>query len=145
MKRNHTATAGKPSRFLFARGFTLSELILAAAILAFALSGLLSLYCKVLVLNKGGVNQFTAMNHAQIVIEEIRNTTFSSIATSIQGGTWDWATNTIAAKGLTPLIGESIDTSYTGTNLLDISVTVSWQDLGQRARSLTVSTKMASK
>jgi len=116
------------------KGFTLAELILAAAIMAFALSGLLILLINCLFLNIANSNVSIAVAHAQYALEEIKNTNF----TSIQSQTWD--KTTISAKGLTPLDSESIVVNVTGVKVLDVAVTVNWKDRGLRNRNLVFKT-----
>ena len=111
------------------KGFTLSELLLAAAILAFALSGLLLLFVNCMLLNAANRNLTIATSHAEFALEEIETTTFASIASA----TWNNAT--ITSKGLTPLNNESIVITVTGTDLKNISVLASWLDRGQKNRS----------
>lgn len=124
-------------------GFTLPELLLAAAILAFALSGILLLFINCIFLNESNRNLTTAITHAQFVLEEIKNTTFNNIATNINAGTWDLNSAGITAKGLIPLSNESIDASVSGTTLLDVTIPVSWRDFGTRDRNFTLRTLIA--
>lgn len=124
--------------------FTLVELLLASAILAFALSGLLALFTNCIVLNETSKNSFIALHHAELVIEEIKNTDFSDISNKIQNGDWDWDESDIGSKGLTPLTNEQIDTLVSGSDVLDITVNVIWLDRGARSRNLSLTTKMVS-
>ncbi len=117
-------------------GFTLPELLLAAAILVFVLAGLLALFLNCLILNEANRNLTTATSHAQYVMEEIKNTGFASIKSKADNGDWDWSTATIGSKGLTALNNESIGTNATGTDLLDIVVRVEWEDRNARARNI---------
>lgn len=126
------------------KAFTLVELLLASAILVVTLSGLAALFSYILVLNETNRNKYSALNHAEFVMEEIKNTTFSGIVTAIQNGNWDWNSSAISSHGLVALTGEQIDTSVSGTTILDVTTVVSWQDTGGRQRSLTVTTKMVS-
>jgi hypothetical protein len=128
------------------RGLTLSELLLAAAILAFVLTGLLALFINCIFINEANRNLSSATGHAQFVMEEIKNTDFNSIESKINNGDWDWTdSQTIESKGLAPLNNESIDTQEVGgdTELLDVRVTVNWQDRRRRNRSLTLETLIA--
>lgn len=122
------------------RGFTLAEVLLAAAILVFVLSGLLVLFINSAFLNEANRNLSVAASHAQFVMEDIKNTDFINIKTKIDNGDWDWNTQTIGARGLSALNNEAIDTNSAGTNLLDIVVTVAWQDRGSRNRSMALET-----
>lgn len=122
--------------------FTLAELLLASAILVFALSGLLALFTNCIVLNETGRNSFIALHHAELVMEEIKNTDFSNISNKILNGDWDWDESDIGSKGLTPLANEQIDTSVSGSDVLDITVMVIWLDRGARSRNLSLTTKI---
>jgi len=117
-------------------GFTLSELLLAAAILVFVLAGLLALFLNCMVLNDANRNLTLATSHAEYVMEEIKNTAFTSIKSKIDNGDWDWNTTTIGSKGLTALNNESIDTNATSTDPLDVTVTVIWKDRNARDRNI---------
>ena len=126
------------------KGFTLPELLLAAAILAFVLCGLLVLFINCVFLNEANRNSTVALSHAQYVMEDIKNTDFYSIKTKIDNGDWDWATPGITARGLNPLPNESIDTSHGSTdNPLEVAVTVTWQDRRQRQRQAGLRTLFA--
>ena len=124
--------------------FTLTELLLASAILAFALSGLLTLFANCIVLNETGRNSFIALHHAELIMEEIKNTDFSDISDKIQNGDWDWDGSDIVSHGLTSLMNEQIDTSVSGSSVLDITAMVTWLDRGARSRNLNLTTKMVS-
>ena len=125
-------------------GFTLAEIILATAILAFALASLLALFVSCMLLNDASRNLTQATGHAQFVMEEIRNTDFSNIASNIGNGDWDWDNSTVTAQGLDALRSESIDTQVSGSDPLDVSVTVSWQDRSGRDRNMTLETLFTS-
>lgn len=124
--------------------FTLAELLLASAILAFALSGLLALFTNCIVLSETGRNSFVTLHHGELIMEEIKNTDFSNISNKIQNGDWDWDAGDIVSQGLAPLTNEQIDTSVSGSDVLDITVNVTWLDRGARSRNLSLTTKMVS-
>ena len=117
------------------KAFTLTELLLAFAILAFALTGILALFTSGMFLNEANQNLSLAASHAQYVLEDIRNTSFSSIKTDINSGNWNWNAATISGKGMTSMASESIATAVSGTEPLDVTVTVSWQDRNSRSRA----------
>jgi len=73
--------AGLPDLLMksYCRGFTLAELLLAAAILAFALAGLLALFVNCLVLNETNRNFTLAYSNIQAKMEEIKNMSFDSL------------------------------------------------------------------
>lgn len=124
--------------FLSKHGFTLSELLLASGIMAFVLVGLLQLFITCIVLNESNRNLSVATAHGQYVLEEMKNTNF----TSLKNGTldWDWDTNQIGEKGLTPLSSELIVTGIVDSGYLQITVTLTWKDFGIRDRSLVLRT-----
>ncbi len=124
-------------RKLTIKGFTLAELILALAIFAFALAGLLSVFINCIFLNSSNSNLTIATGHAQYALEAVKNTNFASIQNE------SWNTTVISSKGITPLNSEAINISVTGTSLLDVTATVSWKDRGTRNRSFALQTLIA--
>lgn len=126
------------------KAFTLVELLLASAILVFAVSGLLALFCNALALNETNRNKYAAFLHNEMVMEEIKNMPFANISAAIQNGTWNWNTSVLTGRGLVPLASEQINTTVNGTTVLNISVTSSWLDRGSRVRNLTLMTQVVS-
>ena len=120
------------------KGFTLSELLLSAAILSFAITGLASLFINVEMLNNANMNLSIAATHSQFVMERIKNANFSSLNTDIAGGAWNYNIAAINAAGMTALDSESIATTASGTNPLDVTVTVSWKDRNLKNRSFVL-------
>lgn len=122
------------------KGFTLAELLMTAAILAYVLCGILALFINCIFLNEGNRNLSIAIGHAQFALEEMKNTAFASIQTSVP----PWNTATINAKGLVPLIGESINIAVSvpgpGVELKDVNVTVAWRDRNLRDRNVSLRT-----
>jgi Tfp pilus assembly protein PilE len=127
------------------KGLTLIEVLIAAAVLIVSCSLVFLLFTNCIILNESNRNLTLAVSHAQYILEEIKNTNFSSIKTSIDGGTWDWTIATLSGHELTALTNEEITTSEAGTDpdLLNITVTVNWQDRGGRNRTITMQTLMA--
>lgn len=127
------------------RGFTLIEVLLTTAFLVFTVSAILMVFASCIFLNANNRALTRAASHAQRVMEEIRDTTFSSIETNITNGFWDWGVDDIEGKGLTSLLSEAIDTSKVGSDsdLLDVVVTVSWVGRNQRNRSVSLETLFA--
>ena len=64
------------------RGFTLSELLLAAAILVFALTGLLLFFVNSIILNETNRNFTIAYSAIQAKMEEIKNRGFDNLFVS---------------------------------------------------------------
>ena len=130
-------------------GFTLSELLLAAAILVFVLAGLLALFLNCLILNEANRNLTVATSHAQYIMEEIKDAAdpdFTQLESKINNGDWDLNASQIQAApyNLTVLSNESINTNVTQSgNPLGISVIVQWNDRGGRPRSTELDTLTA--
>ena len=124
----------KPSFFGRKEGFTLSEVLISAAILAFVFSALILLFINAGFLNEANRNKTVAVTHAQYALEEIKNTPFGNIVNA----TWNSAT--IVSKGLVPLNNESINIVVTGTGPKDVLVTVNWRDRRLRNRSVSFET-----
>lgn len=61
------------------RGFTLAELMLAAAILAFVLSGQLLVFVNCILLNESSRNLTLAYSAIQMRMEELKNIPFDSL------------------------------------------------------------------
>ncbi len=123
---------------LSSKGFTLAELLLATAILSFAIVGLASLFINVGLLNDANRNLSIATSHTQFVMEGIKNANFSSLNTDITNGIWSYSTAAINAAGLAALNSEAITTVASGTNPLDVTVTVSWKDRTLKDRSFVL-------
>ncbi len=124
-------------------GFSLPETLLVAAILSYAISVILTTFISSVGLNEASRNLTTATSHAQYVMESVKNTAFANMATSITSGTWNWNTAAVTSNGLAALNSESIATTYSGTNPLTVTVTVSWQDTHARSRTKALQTLMS--
>jgi prepilin-type N-terminal cleavage/methylation domain-containing protein len=124
-------------------GFTMVEMLMTAAILGYALSVVLAGYVNNVALDEASRNLSSAVSHAEFVLEDIRNASFGSVATNITGGNWNWNTSTVTTKGLTALNSESIAATSSGTNPLDITVTVTWNDTHGRSRSRALKTTIS--
>ncbi|MFC1658583.1 hypothetical protein ACFL1D_04260 [Candidatus Omnitrophota bacterium] len=134
------------------RGLTLAELLLAAAIMAFVICGLIALFVNCSFLNEGNRNLTMALSHAQYIMEEIRNEgDLDQIKTMIDNQSF---------TGLSGLSSESISVCCydmpwanpassclescitDGGNPLGVYVSVSWQDRRQRTRQVALHTLM---
>lgn len=125
---------------LSAKALTLAEMLLALAILAFTLAGLLMLFTRCILLNNANRNLAQAVSHAQYVLEGVRHSSFSGLSAEINNGDWDWDSDQISSNGLSVLDGEVIDTQATGSDPLQVTVSVAWLDRQQRPRSASLTT-----
>jgi hypothetical protein len=133
-------------------GTSLAELLVSAAIMAFALSVIVLSSFRNVTLNESSRNLTIATSHADHVLEDIRNATFSNVCSSIYTDNWNWGVGyatTIASKGLSALNNESIHTTTTTSSvscatatILDITVQVNWNDVQQRAQSQSFRTQV---
>jgi Tfp pilus assembly protein PilV len=128
------------------RGFTLAELVLAAFILSFVLSGLLLLFTNCMLLNDSSRNLSVATSHAEYILETIRGQDFADIQTTINSGGasgWDLTTVELSQSpyNFTTLPDETVATSVFQTgNPLGVLVNVSWLDRGLKARNTELRT-----
>ena len=125
------------------KSFTLTELLLTAGLIVFALSSLLLFFLGNIFLNEANRYLTVAVTHAQYVMEEIKNTNFNNVESKINNGDWDWRPSAIESQGCNALSNETIDPGVTGTGLLDITVTVKWQEWGGRERTTALETLLA--
>jgi prepilin-type N-terminal cleavage/methylation domain-containing protein len=146
----------KKEQKLSKKGFTLVELLIAAAIFAFTMSGILLMFINCAFLDKANRNKSIATIHAEFVMEDImeymRSSDIGPLQTQIEAPlvAWNWNSSTIGNKLGCPspyvypcvLNSESITTSCVhNSNPLDITVTVSWKDRAQtNTRSLALET-----
>ena len=100
------------------RGFTLVEILLAAAILAFALCGILAMYSTCFVLMATSKNINIATNAAQGLIEEIRSPPFTRIISDYNG--LNFIVNAI------PLSRGVVYVDDTDPELLQVTISVCW-------------------
>lgn len=121
-------------------GFIFIELMLVIAIFAVTLPLLLQSFISVTLLNERSQNSTIAISHAQYVMEEIKDTYFNNIADNINNGNWDWNSAAISSNGLGALVNENINTEVSGTDLLNIIITVSWNDRDGRIRNTQLNT-----
>ena len=124
------------------KSFTLIELLVAMGILAFVITGLLSLFLNIMFLNVSSRNTTIAITHARNIFEDIRNAPFAGLQARINaGGANGWDLNSAqlqATYNLNPLPNETIATSSpsaVGADPMEVSVQILWRDRGLRNRS----------
>ncbi len=124
------------------KGLTLAEILLSLAIIVIAFSAIILVFASCVVLNEASREQTIAIAHANYVMEDIKNTNFGTIKNN--GDTqWDFDITALTNKGLNALSNESIDTQVSGSDLLDVVVTVTWQNRRQVTQSVPIETLIA--
>lgn len=104
-------------------GFSLVEVILATAILAFALVGILGTYVTCLVLTTTSRNMNAATDAAQGIIEEIRSTPFTQIIANYNGMVF--TVNDIPSSVGVVYIDNT--TAPANSNLFEATVSICWR------------------
>jgi len=137
------------------KGLSLMELLIAAAIFAFVMSGILYMFVSTAFLDSANRNKSVATTHAESVMEDImeymKSGDISPLQTAITSGAWNWNSVTICSKMgcVSPcaypcvLNSESITTTWVSDSLnpLHVIVTVSWKDRAQaNTRTLALET-----
>lgn len=108
------------------KGFTLIEVMLAAAILVIVLCGILATYISCFELISTSKNLTFAVNAAQSKIEEIRDYTFSGIYA-------DYDNQTFTVNEIPQSMGVIRIINVPGTSdLLAVAVSVSWRQRSNR-------------
>jgi len=136
------------------KSFTLLELLLASVIIASVLSVLLLEFITCAYLSESSRNLTRGITHAQYIMEEIKNTSFLTIADQIDANAWDFDAAGFGAElcGVDAdcitaniLNSEVINTTVDETDpeLIEITVDVSWQDKSTRASSTSLETLIA--
>jgi len=123
--------------------FTLSELLVAALILAFTLIGMLGVIMNIMHLNQLNRNTVKAASHSQSVMEEIKKVNFSTLQTNINNGVWDLSGNSLTQPpfNFTLMPNETVNTSVFQTgNPLGVNVEINWQESGQGTRAFSIQT-----
>lgn len=112
------------------RAFTLWELLIATVILVIVITGLLSLFVFCLMLNESNNNLITAVNDAQLVLEQIKGLAYSAITS-------------YAVPSFSNLSDENATVSFSsGTKITGVTVNVSWTEK-QKTRTFSLSTYIA--
>lgn len=116
----------------YTKGFTLLELMIAAAILLIVISGLLACFVYCILMNESNNNLVIAVNDAQRVLEEVRGLAYTAI-------------DTYEPSDFTKILNnEQIDFSYSplGSGIKEVTIDVSWIER-QRQRNFQISTRIA--
>ena len=112
------------------KGFTLMELMIAAAILSIVISGLLSTFINCLLVNQANSNLITAANDAQYILEEMKGLAYSQLSS-------------YTPLNLTNLKNENITLiKNINTSISTITVNVNWTER-QSPRNFSLSTRIA--
>lgn len=119
----------------------LMELLFGAAILAFVITGLLTVFFGCLFLNEASRNLSLATSHAHYALETIKDAQFIDLT----DGSWNvtWNATDLTQRQMTPLNNETLAVNVSGTSLLNVTVTVNWKDRGIRNISQVFNTLVA--
>ena len=119
-------------------GFTLVELLVAVAVLAFGVTGTLLFFINAMTAREYAEDLAVASTHAEMVLEEaITESTLADITAE------DWAAWAVT-QGINTLPSESFSVTYpagTSADPLEIQVTVSWVRKG-RTSSVNLATQV---
>jgi len=120
------------------KGFVLPEVMLAAAIAAFAVCGILLMYVTAMDLIRTSKNASIATNYAQRVMEQVRNTSFKDIPDMIiiENGTnylpvvinpvitrWNFPLPVV----ILPVSNCLVQVDFSNPELLLVTISVSWR------------------
>lgn len=130
-------------------GFTLLELMIAVAILIVGIIGILAVFAYCYGLNETSRNITQAANDGRAVFETMRDESATGIS-NIANTNWNlWAKSTgPTASGktnsvpLTSLTQEDITTDISGSDPLQITLTVNWLERGGRQGQIQLVTLM---
>lgn len=107
-------------------GFTLVELMIAVGVLVVALVGLLGVFAHLMLLNENSSKLTLAVTACQAKLEEMRNSSFSTLYLSYNGANFNPAGfSSGEAKG-------AISINNSNPNLLQVFISVSWMTRSNR-------------
>lgn len=118
------------------KAFTLSELMLATAIITIAISGLLAAFVGCLLLNESNNNLVTASNDAQYVLEQIKGLAYSNIVNNYTPTPSNFTNNNII---FTPTVTVN---EIILNRVKEVTVNVAWVER-QKNRNFSLSTRIA--
>jgi len=121
------------------KGASLVEVLVAAAIIVLAFTGLLQVFLYSGVLAEMSGNITLAVQEAQSKIEEIRSHDFDSISTDYGGGGTPGNTFTSALQNGTG----AVTITAVNADLLNVSVTVDWAERNGRTMTTSLATLLA--
>jgi len=103
------------------KGFTLMEVMLAVAITAIALCGILATYMACFTMIKTSKNASIATSAAQGLMDEIRNAPFPLIKSTYNGAAFTPVSNL-------PQNNVAVDVDDSDPELLKVTVNISWRE-----------------
>jgi len=127
------------------KGFTMLELLLAAAILGFALTGMLALYTNCIFLNQSNRLLIIASSHAQYLMEGLKSqTSIVDLRAKIDSGYADLKPSMeLSNENLTACCCDTSNNCYVTCPTQDpqrVCVTDTWKERGTRDRSVSLQT-----
>lgn len=133
------------------KGLSLVEIMVGLMILVIAIVSILTVMLKSMILNEGNRNLSRAINHAQYVLEEMRdfakNNHLNNLNTDIAGNIWDTPNFDMVVAGWNVLGNEGVDSQAVwedaAQDLLNVNVTISWDDSNRPGRGTILSTQIA--
>lgn len=133
------------------KGFSLVEVMVGLMILAIAIVSILTVMLKSMILNEGNRNLSRAVNHAQFVLEEMRdfakNNNLNNLNATVAGNIWDTPNFDMGLAGWNVLDNEGVNSQAgwedAAQDLLNVTVTISWDDSNRPNRSTNLITFIA--
>ena len=132
-----------PNGNLSQTGFTLFEILIASMVIVAGVLGVVGTLSNLIVLSELNRGKTIAVTHGQYIMETIKDAGFTNLETDINNGDYDFTAVELAGNpfNFAALLNESVDTRVVSSgNPLRISVTISWQDRMNNARTLTFET-----
>ena len=123
------------------QGFTMVELLVAISIFSIVAVYFFQVYVQTMFLAENTKNSFFALSEAHTKLEEIRNSTYESISSTYNNTSFSLTQPT----GGSGAISVSSIGSQVAGNLLQIQITVTWQNKNQRSVSAAVTSYIAKK
>ena len=115
-------------------GFTLLELMVAAAILVISITALLASFINSYLLNEASNNKAIAANDAQYVLEKLKNMTYDEIS-SCSACCMDYGFSNLPDECIEVIVAENGDVK-------EVTADVSWTDRGFQ-KNFNITTRFA--